>query len=71
MRRRAERDGLTREQQPEEPKPVKRGAKKATAKAGGSGSRAAAKAGGAKRAAAKKAAPAKKAAKKSAPRKRS
>jgi DNA topoisomerase-1 len=61
-------------------KPAKRGAKKATAKAGG-GSRAAAKAGAAKSTAAKKGAaakkapakkaPAKNAAKKSAPRKRS
>ena len=56
-------------------KPTKRGAKKATAKAGG-GTRAAAKAGAAKSTAAKKGAsakkaPAKKAAKKSAPRKRS
>jgi len=58
VRRRAERDGLTRDEQPAEPEPEKKPAKKAAAK----------KAAPAKKTAAKKAAPVKKAAaKKAAP----
>ncbi len=57
VRRRAERDGLTRDEQPAEPEPEKKPAKKAAAKKA-----TAKKAAPAKKAAAKKAAPAKKAA---------
>ncbi|MFM9112942.1 MAG: GTP-binding protein, partial [Actinomycetota bacterium] len=61
VRARAERDGLIREQQPEEAKPVKKAAKKAAKKADESGDEAApAKKAAAKRAPAKKAAAKKK-----------